>query len=60
MKLKPCPFCGGEARIQSQFYDYMRFWGECKDCKASAYVKAPDDDNRKGAIKAWNKRKGEK
>ena len=55
-KLKPCPFCGGEAYIQSAFYDYMHYWCICEVCKAGAYAKSPDDDTAEGAIKAWNTR----
>jgi Lar family restriction alleviation protein len=47
-KLKPCPFCGGEAEVHGgQFY-----WVQCKNCKAETHGSKP-----KGAvIRLWNTR----
>jgi len=52
-KLKPCPFCGGEAAVKSRTaYDYVIM---CRDC----YVN--DESNnwsqtKEEAIDAWNRR----
>ena len=56
-KLKPCPFCGGKARIErtdcigSINYHY----GYCIQCGA----RTDEYATKKGAIEAWNKRVGE-
>jgi Lar family restriction alleviation protein len=49
MKLKPCPFCGGEA-IMGNAYDV--YWITCKHCKASSM----SFHTSKQAIEAWNRR----
>ena len=57
-KLLPCPFCGGEARMQKKFFNVesvalMRFQVACMECGANN-----DWYTDKGyAIKAWNTRK---
>jgi len=50
MKLKPCPFCGGEARIELEHgtfegYDIKKVY--CSKCSASA------------SVEEWNHRIGE-
>ena len=59
IKLKPCPFCSGEARV-AESHDtkrkYSLYWVICTDCHISTMV-----DNRRGrVIAAWNRRAGEK
>ena len=53
--LKPCPFCGGEARIKARYYraiDYYSYSGVCAECNASMDPK----DTEAEAIEAWNTR----
>ena len=59
MKLKPCPFCGGKARVTGSFEVY----GECRECGAEGehfYVRPIYGDSEKAAKKkaseAWNRR----
>ncbi len=60
-KLKPCPFCGGEAKIVHHkfFSEVVRHWEdggysiECKNCHASGYQLWSCE---KQASKAWNRR----
>ena len=52
-KLKPCPFCGGEAYIAHRRDE--RFWNYycgCVDCG----VETLGHDRKKEAIEAWNRR----
>ena len=52
IKLKPCPFCGGEAEViahnKFQFYKVV-----CKHCKAQGYQFFPNEEQ---ATEAWNRR----
>lgn len=67
-ELKPCPFCGGEAKVKAAKKDYIGFtiWCACK-CGARTEGFCPDtnkeDDTmenieecKKRAIEAWNRR----
>lgn len=47
-KLKPCPFCGGEAR----FANTDENWIACVDCGAETTF----FDTKEEAIEAWNRR----
>lgn len=50
-ELKPCPFCGGKARM----YDYLASYSiECMDCQASIEYKTDVK-----VIYAWNRRVNE-
>ena len=50
MELKPCPFCGGEARV---FQTFDLTWEVyCCNCTARIFD-IPDD---KEAIEEWNRR----
>lgn len=51
VKLKPCPFCGGQAGIIDI---YGKYAASCKECDAGT-ASANTIDN---AAKAWNKRYG--
>lgn len=50
IELKPCPFCGGKAKInkieQGRLYEV-----ECQYCYANVY-----DDTIEGAVEYWNRR----
>ena len=49
--LKPCPACGGEARVyENSTGDYTYFESECNDCHVNAAVM----DLEYEAIDAWN------
>lgn len=48
-ELKPCPFCGGEAKV---IESKGLYWVACMKCCASADV----IDDRDKAIEAWNRR----
>lgn len=53
--LKPCPFCGGEAkinRIVNTFYQYARYFSSCTRCSAESKVFETEQE----AIEAWNTR----
>ena len=64
IELKPCPFCGGEARKNAQTVKGFRLlYVECKRCGATGSIirtdkpRVKDEDNR--SIEAWNRRAGE-
>lgn len=70
MELKPCPFCGREARIaklkvESKFTDFTCV-GSCTDGFCQGYLE-PDGkslfvnswDNEELAMEQWNRRAGE-
>lgn len=46
--LKPCPFCGGEAKIGIGMGEY---WVMCTNCEASSGMSTVN-----GAIELWNRR----
>ena len=53
-KLKPCPFCGGEAKVK-RFFGCAYITVGCKKCNVQI-----NRDTKKAAIAAWNTRiKGE-
>lgn len=59
-ELKPCPFCGGEARIQTYrtFIDEYhgigtKYYVECSECLADRHL---GNLTEKEAIEAWNTR----
>lgn len=59
-KLKPCPFCGGEAELQQEIGKFFReafihYRVVCKDsrCRGASYNTWVDKPE---AIKAWNTR----
>lgn len=53
-ELKPCPFCGGEARITFISFPFgNRYHVCCSDCGATT---GPLVASPKNAEKAWNRR----
>ncbi len=50
-ELKPCPFCGGEAKIVND-EEFEVFFAICKHCNASTRL----FDDEVVAIEAWNRR----
>lgn len=55
VKLKPCPFCGGEAKISTYDWGYSvkEYWIYCHscDCASGSY------HSKEEAIETWNRRK---
>ena len=56
-KLEPCPFCGGEAYVDSAviFFNLpksLRWRAECSACHARTAEKG----SREEAVRAWNRR----
>lgn len=61
IKLKPCPFCGGEAKVGRIFGHETVFCTGCDACiLPSPYNSFANADNELDeSIKMWNKRAGE-
>lgn len=58
IKLKPCPFCGGEAKVGYAINDYNRWGVSCNICGCVVEVGFGEyDDTPEEAIKAWNRRR---
>lgn len=57
IKLKPCPFCGGEAKVGYAINDYNRWGVSCNTCGCVVEVGFGDyEDTMEEAVKAWNRR----
>lgn len=54
MKLKPCPFCGGEAKIAVDFGLFAQESQTCGCLKCGCRLNL--SETRKKSIKAWNTR----
>lgn len=61
--LKPCPFCGGEAKFRNECHnDLLIACVKCTDCLASTYANSNSyhgrtlDELEEMVIKAWNRR----
>lgn len=57
-KIKPCPFCGGQADIGKYGISYPQFYVECKNCHARTENHVGYDEQlaTKHAIRDWNRR----
>ena len=54
-KLKPCPFCGGEAELRGTSKLLSLFWFSCRSCFAETYGAYSEEE----AIEQWNRRAGD-
>lgn len=61
MKLKPCPFCYGQAELVA-FEDrdsgcwFVEYFVQCSKCKASGPLGGCFSSGKRFAIDLWNKR----
>ena len=58
-RLKPCPFCGGTAKVQRSYGFYKVYCTECKATNLKLVVGGTCLDSyktRQEAIEAWNRR----
>lgn len=57
-ELKPCPFCGGEAKTGYALDDYNRWGVSCTGCGCIVVVEEWKGvaDTEENAIAAWNRR----
>jgi Lar family restriction alleviation protein len=54
-QLKPCPFCGGKARLKTWVIDLETYYIVCcRKCEVMPCTAS--HTNIKYAVKAWNKR----
>lgn len=54
--LRLCPFCGGEAHIESMpGYDWPTYRAVCKDCR----VQSNYSPNKEDVVDYWNRRAGD-
>ncbi|MBQ7220698.1 MAG: Lar family restriction alleviation protein [Synergistaceae bacterium] len=60
-ELLPCPFCGGEARVEQEYYEGWHV--ECTDCETRTREFLAEDmtaealkEARKEAVALWNRR----
>ena len=60
-ELKPCPFCGGEAKVEKEpFATWDEFIAHCNNPKCIAFYLGYYDEGlyktEEQAIEAWNRR----
>lgn len=60
VKLKPCPFCGGEARVRSFYYELeygaQAYCRNCDACGHQVQESMPLEEVKVLAVEAWNTR----
>ena len=54
-KLKPCPFCGGEAEIRGKKPNRTWVWILCRSCRSESHGAYSEEE----AIDQWNRRVGD-
>ena len=54
-ELKPCPFCGGKAKLEDMGFPHHVF---CTKCSARITGQGFAEDGEKDAILKWNRRIG--
>lgn len=58
IELKPCPFCGGKAKLSnyiSETEPRVMFWVDCTLCRVGTRISI-GEDHREEPIAAWNRR----
>lgn len=55
-ELKPCPHCGGEAKLEQMGYPHHVF---CTNCYARVTGTGFGSEGERSAIEAWNRRAGD-
>lgn len=57
-KLKPCPFCGGNAKVETYKHPYghTMYWVGCANEKCDVFPETPGYSERRNAVRSWNKR----
>ena len=55
-KLKPCPFCGGKARLGQAGFNYDLYYVECTNPECDAMPTLRYQPLKRYAIDAWNNR----
>lgn len=66
-ELKPCPFCGGEAKLlkdelgnTADMYGAEWWYVACSNLDCGIYAKTADRPTPQEAAKLWNRRAGER
>ena len=55
-EIKPCPFCGGEAKVRRVGRWKQRFSAFCSRCYKSTISGSAWKLTKRGAIREWNSR----
>ena len=50
--LKPCPFCGGKAVIETSNIEYSNYFARCTNCRIQTQWYA----DKKRLVEVWNRR----
>lgn len=60
-KLKPCPFCGGEASLERSHHTVFGdgYWVECENTNCPCNPHTIDFRDEDMAVNAWNERLGQ-